>query len=276
MNPRVFQDLKISEDSNLRNAVVISNPLGEENSLMRTTTLPAMLDVMHRNYNQRIEEVKFFELGTIYIPEQLPITQLPQEQTIVTMGMYGGVDFYDLKGVIEELLDSLGVKEYEFTPEKSNPSFHSGRTAKVHVGGKELGLLGEIHPDVTHNYQISTRCYVAMLDFNMLLKSANLVPQYKPLPKYPAVTRDIAVLVKEDIMVKQIEDIISYSSAELLEDIHLFDVYKGKQTPEGMKSVAYAITFRAEDRTLTDEDVNKVFDKIIINLESKLGAELRK
>ncbi|MBZ4645536.1 MAG: phenylalanyl-tRNA synthetase, beta subunit [Clostridia bacterium] len=274
-SPKIFDYLNIPQDSELRKVVTISNPLGEENSIMRTTTLSGMLEVMARNYNHRVEQVKLFELGSIYIPKALPVQELPEEKLVVTLGMYGESDFYLLKGVVEELLYILGIQEYEIIPEKNNPSFHPGRTAKVYINQKELGIMGEVHPDVLENYELAVRSYVAMLDFNTLLENANMVAQYKPLPKYPAVTRDIAMLVKDEIMVKQIEDIIKQCSGKLLEDVKLFDVYKGKQIPEGMKSVAYSITFRASDRTLTDEDINKVFNKIINGLKTNLDAQLR-
>jgi phenylalanyl-tRNA synthetase beta chain len=274
-SPKIFDKLNIPEDSELRKVVVISNPLGEENSIMRTTTLSGMLETMARNYSRRVEQVRLFELGNIYIPKNFPVNELPEEKLIVTLGLYGNTDFYELKGVIEELICTLGISEYEIVPERENASFHPGRTAKIYLNQKEAGTFGEIHPDVLENYEIDTRAYVAMLDFNTLLENTNLVKQYKPLPKYPAITRDIALLVKDEILVKQIEDIIKQYSGKLLEDVKLFDIYKGKQIPKGMKSVAYSITFRANDRTLTDEDVNKVFDKIVNSLKVNLEAQLR-
>ncbi|NLY43458.1 MAG: phenylalanine--tRNA ligase subunit beta [Clostridiaceae bacterium] len=274
-SPRVFDSIRITQDSELRKVVTISNPLGEENSIMRTTTLPSMLEVMSRNYNHRVEQVRLFELGNIYIPKALPVQELPEEKIIVTLGMYGDCDFYDLKGTVEELLYVLGIHQYEIVPEKDNPSFHPGRTAKVLKGKVELGVLGEVHPDVLDNYDIGVRAYAAMLDFNLLMENANVEVQYTPLPKYPAVTRDIAMLVRDDVLAKQIEDAIKKYSGKLLEDCKLFDVYKGKQIPEGMKSVAYSITFRSSDKTLTDEDVQKVFNKIVDGLRNDLGAQLR-
>jgi len=274
-NPKVFDDLNIPSDSVLRNAVTITNPLGEESSIMRTTTLASMLEVLSRNYSHRIDEVALFELGTIYLPKSLPVNELPEEKVMVTVGMYGGVDFYDLKGIVEELLHTLGIKEYTVEKESQNPSFHPGRTAKLYVNGKELGIFGEVHPAVLENFEIGIRSYVAMLDFNLLCNASNLNVKYKPLPKYPAVTRDISMLVNEQVMVKEIETVIKKCSGKLLEELKLFDVYKGKQIPEGMKSVAYSIVFRAADRTLTDEDVNHVFDKIVKALQENLGAQLR-
>ncbi|WHH60188.1 phenylalanine--tRNA ligase subunit beta [Petroclostridium sp. X23] len=274
-SPKVFDYMKVPADSDLRKAVVISNPLGEENSIMRTTTLSGMIEVLARNYNRRVEKAKLFELGSIYIPKNIPVNELPEEKLVVTLGMYGDVDFYDLKGAVEELLFTLGIKDYDFVREQDHSSFHPGRTAKIYIGEDELGVVGEIHPDVLESYEVPTRAYAAMLDFNTLQARANLNAEYQPLPKYPAVTRDIAMLVKDEIMVKQIENIIKQCSGKILEDIKLFDVYKGKQIPEGMKSVAYSIIFRASDRTLTDEEINKVFDKIVKSLKENLDAELR-
>ncbi len=274
-NPKVFDALNIPEDSELRNVVKITNPLGEENSIMRTTTLSGILEVLGRNYNRRAEQVRLFELGSIYLPKSLPIQELPNEELKVTMGMYGNVDFYDLKGVTEELLYTLGIQNYDVVSCTDNPSFHPGRTAALMMNGQEFGIIGEIHPTVLENYEMDTKAYVGILDFDTLLNNYNEVSRYTPLPKYPAITRDIAMLVKDEILVKQIEDIIKKCSGKLLEDIKLFDVYKGKQIPNGMKSVAYSITYRASDRTLTDEDINKVFNKMLKQLKTDLDAQLR-
>ncbi len=219
--------------------------------------------------------MRLFELGSIYLPKSLPVQELPNEELKVTMGMYGNVDFYDLKGVTEELLYTLGIQNYEVVPCTDNPSFHPGRTATLLMNGQEFGIIGEIHPTVLENYEMDTKAYVGILDFDILLKNYKEVSKYTPLPKYPAVTRDIAMLVKDEILVKQIEDIIKKCSGKLLEDIQLFDVYKGKQIPQGLKSVAYSITYRANDRTLTDEDINKVFDKMLKQLKTNLDAQLR-
>jgi phenylalanyl-tRNA synthetase beta chain len=242
---------------------------------MRTTTLPEMLQVLSRNYNHRTEIVRLFEFGKVYFPKALPVSELPEERLMITLGMYGETDFYDIKGNVEALIDAIGIKDCEFEPLKDNPSFHPGKTALLLVNGKNVGVVGEVHPMVVENYEIDTRVFVAILDFELLLEGANLVPTYKPLPKYPAVTRDIAMLVSDDILVKQIDDIIKKCGGKLLEQLKLFDVYKGKQIPEGMKSVAYSITFRATDRTLTDDEINKVFNKILSSLKDNLGAVLR-
>ena len=274
-SPKVFDQLCLPDDSELRKAVTVSNPLGEETSIMRTTTIPSMLEVMSRNYNHRVEKVGLFEIGSIYIPKSLPVAELPDEKIMVTIGMYGDADFFEAKGVIDELLSNLGIVDIEYSPEKNHASFHPGRTATITINGQQLGLLGEVHPKVLENYELDVSSIIAVLDFEVLMQNASLVGKYKPLPKYPAVTRDIAMLVKDEIMVKQIENIIKKASGKLLEELKLFDVYKGKQIPEGMKSVAYSIAFRAEDRTLTDEDINVVFTKILNGLKNDLGAQLR-
>ena len=274
-SPNVFDMINLPADSLLRNTVNITNPLGEDYSVMRTTTIPAMLDVISRNYNRRTLSAKLFEISNIYLPKSIPVIDLPVEKLTLTLGMYGESDFYDLKGVIDELFGVLGIKEYEYIPERTRSEFHPGRTASISLKGCNIGVIGEIHPEVSEKFEGPQRTYVAIIDVDSLVNNACMVSQYKPLPKYPAVTRDIAMLVKDEIMVKQIEDIIRQRSGKILEEIKLFDVYKGKQVPEGMKSVAYSVVFRGEDRTLTDDDVNKAMRKVLDGLESSLNAQLR-
>jgi len=274
-SPKVFDMIRLPMDSKLRKAVVISNPLGEDYSIMRTTTIPDMLRCLSTNYNRRVEEARLFELSYVYLPVDDQVTQLPEEKQTLTIGMYGELDFFDLKGVIEELMAALGIDKCEFVPEKNNPSFHPGRTANLEIKGKVIGTIGQIHPEAAKKFECPEETYVGIVDFMSLVKYSSLTSEYKQLPRYPAVTRDIAMLVKDEIMVKQIEDIIKQSSGKILEEIKLFDVYKGKQVPEGMKSVAYSITFRAEDRTLTDDDVNKAMERILDGLKNNLGAQLR-
>ncbi len=274
-SPKVFDKINLPEDSELRKAVVITNPLGEDFSIMRTTTLPEMLEVMATNYNRRAEEARLFEMSYVYLPKSVPITELPYEKPVLTIGMYGNVDFYDLSGIVEEMMDVLRISEYEFLPVKDNPSFHPGRTAKLMVAGKESGIFGQIHPSVAEKFEAAQTNYIGIIDIEPLVEAANLMPEFKSLPKYPAVVRDIAMLVDEDILVKQIQKLICSNAGNILEEIKLFDVYKGKQVPEGKKSVAYSITFRASDRTLTDEEVGKSMNKVIKALSEKLGAQLR-
>lgn len=282
-SPTVFDMINLPENSPLRNAVVISNPLGEDTSIMRTTTIPEMLAVLARNFNRRIEEVKLYELSNTYSkanPRKSQVkgideSSLPEEIETLTLGMYGNADFFDIKGVIEGLLTGLRISSYDFEREESNPTFHPGRTANLLLNGEYAGTVGEIHPDVLQKFDIGARAYVAVIQVAKLIKNAGHISSYKPLPKFPAVSRDIAMLVKDEIMVKQIEEVIRQRAGKTLEEVKLFDVYKGKQVAEGMKSVAYSITFRADDRTLTDEEVGKSMSKIVDGLKKELEAQLR-
>jgi len=299
---KVFDKINLPSDSKLRDAVVISNPLGEDFKIMRTTTIPDMLDVISRNYNRRVEEARFFELSYVYfhekpdysqdsssikskaaasknVPENIyeneKLGKLPYQEQVLTIGMYGNTDYYELKGIVEELMDSLGIKEYSFEPEKENPTYHPGRTAKVFVNGIEAGIIGEIHPDVSERFEAPERTYIGTIKVGILIENTSMLKQYKELPKFPAITRDIAMLVPDEILVRQIESVIKQRAGKNLESIKLFDVYKGSQVPEGKKSVAYSISFRAADRTLTDDEVNKYMAKILDGLKTLLGAELR-
>lgn len=274
-SPKVFDMLNISKDSELRNAVCISNPLGEDFSIMRTTTLPDMLKALATNYSRRVEEAALFEVSYVYIPKSLPLTELPYEKPVLTIGMYGNVDFYSLSGIAEELMSELGISSYELDPVNNAPSFHPGRTAKLLINGKQCGILGEVHPTVAEKFGATQRNYIGMIDIEPLMANASLVHDYRPLPKFPAVSRDIAMLVDDSVLVKEIEQVIREKSGKILEGIRLFDVYKGKQVPDGKKSVAYSITFRASYRTLTDDDVNKTMSNIIKALSDKLEAQLR-
>ena len=275
-SPKVFDKLSIPADSDLRKAITISNPLGEDFSIMRTVTLNGILNSLSINYNRRNEEAGLFEIGKVYIPKSLPLTELPDEPSKLTVGMYGKMDFYTIKGIMEHLFQVLGMEKLvEYSPVSDIPFMHPGRTAEVSVNGKSFGYLGEIHPTTAENYNIGTRVYVAVIDMATLVENANLVNIYVPLPKFPAVTRDIAMLVKDEVIVKEIENVIRKKGGKLLESMNLFDVYKGSQIADGYKSVAYSITFRAPDRTLVDDDVNAVMNKILDGLKNELGAELR-
>lgn len=275
-SPKVFDKLNIPQDSDLRKTVTISNPLGEDFSIMRTVTLNGMLNSISTNYNRRNESAYLFEMGKVYIPKALPLTELPDERNMLTMGMYGNVDFYGIKGITEELFTVLGMRDkVSYSPKSDIPFMHPGRLADISVGDDSIGYVGEVHPAIAEKYAIGTKTYVAVIDVDKLYKYADFERTYKALPKYPATTRDIAVLVKDEVIVKDIEDIIKAKGGKLLESVQLFDVFKGKQIPEGYKSVAYNISFRADDRTLTDDEVNGPMKKIIKELEEKLGAQLR-
>lgn len=274
VSPKVFDKINLPADSELRNVVKIRNPLGEDYSIMRTTTLPSMMECLARNYSRNNSYARLFEMGKIYIKNE-DETKIPEERNILTIGMYGECDYLDLKGAVENILEGLGVKSAKYTRESENVSYHPGKTAKILIGKKVVGTLGEVHPDVTENYGVDTECYVAELDLDALYESADTDKKYKLIPKFPAVTRDIALLVDDELLAADIEETIRKAGGNLVENIELFDIYKGKQIPEGKKSMAYAICYRDENKTLTDKEVNKVHDKILRSLEFKLGAILR-
>ncbi len=274
-SPKVFDKLNIPKDSDLRNTVNIINPLGEDFSIMRTTTLNGILQSLSINYNRRNSQAWLFEMGKIYLPKSLPLNELPNEIEMLTIGMFGNADFYDLKGIIEGLLKTLGINNEEYIAEKELPFMHPGRCAKIFIDNQEIGFLGELYPAVTENYEIGEKVYVASINASILYEKASLEKLFKPLPKYPSVQRDIAMLIKEEIPVKSIENAIKEKGGKILVDVKLFDVYKGKQIQEGYKSVAYTLNFRAEDRTLKDDEVQAVINKILENLETKLCVQLR-
>ncbi len=276
-SPKVFDKLNIPTDSDLRKTVKISNPLGEDFSIMKTVSLNGILNSISTNYNRRNEYANIFELGKTYIPKSLPLTKLPEEKNYLTIAMYGNnIDFYGIKGVSEELFNVLGVSEkISYLPKSDIPFMHPGRLAEIKLDDIVIGYVGELHPIVADNYSIGAKTYIAEIDMDILVENTTFERTYKALPKYPAMTRDIALLVKDDVIVKDIEDIIKAKGGKLLESIQLFDVFKGKQIQEGYKSIAYKISFRASDRTLTDDEVNSPMKKILKELEDKLGAVLR-
>ncbi|MGL4739632.1 MAG: phenylalanine--tRNA ligase subunit beta, partial [Sarcina sp.] len=272
---KAFDMINLPTDSELRNVVRIKNPLGEDFSVMRTSILPSMMESLARNYTRNNEFARLFEVGKVYIPNE-DENELPTEKNILTIGLYGDADYFDLKGIVENLIAGLGINKFSFKRESENPSYHPGKTAVLTVGKNVLvGVLGEVHPDVTENYGVDTLCYTAELDLDALYSVANTEKKYAAIPKFPAVTRDIALLVDDEVLVADIEDTIKKAGQPLVESIKLFDVYKGEQIPEGKKSIAYAIVYRDPNKTLEDKAVNKVHDKILRALEHKLGAELR-
>lgn len=275
-SPKVFDKLRIPAGDKLRDTVTISNPLGEDFSIMRTTTLNGMLTSLSTNFNRRNESAALFEIGKVYLPKALPLTDLPDEPDTLTLGAYGNMDFYTMKGYVEYLFEALGMGDkVEYCANKEIPWMHPGRCASVCINGASFGYLGEVHPSVCDNYSIKTKTYIAVIDIASLVENACLVTAYKPLPKYPATTRDISMLVKDDVFVNQIEKIIKSKAGKHLEKLTLFDVYKGNQIPDGMKSVSYSLTFRADDRTLVDDDVNGAMKKVLDTLEKELNAVLR-
>ncbi len=275
-SPKVFDKLLIPADSKLRQTVTISNPLGEDFSVMRTVSFNGILNSLSTNYNRRNESAGLFEAARVYIPKSLPMTELPDEIPTLTIGMYGKMDFYDLKGIVEHLMNALGIGEKaEYSTETTLPWMHPGRTAAVSIDGKQVGYLGELHPVVAKNYDIGTKVYLAVLQIDDLIAASNMVNVYQPLPKFPAIARDIAMLVKEDVTVKQIADEIRKNGGEYLESVKLFDVYQGEQIEAGYKSVAYSISFRSAERTLADTDVAEAMQNILDGLAKELGAQLR-
>ena len=273
-SPSIYDKLLLPADSDKRSSVVISNPLGEDTSVMRTTTLASMLSTLGYNYSHQNVAASLFEIGKIYIPTEKG--KLPDEPEIITLGMYGNdMDFYDIKGICEVMLSELHVNNVTFEADTENPSYHPGRCASVLIDGKKVGTVGEVHPTVAENFGIETRAYAAELCLACIFGAIDNNIKFKALPKFPAVTRDIAMLVDKSRPVGDIEAVIRKASGQLLDTLELFDVYEGKQIPEGKKSVAYAISFRAPDRSLTNEEINKVFNKILKDLEYKLQAQLR-
>ena len=286
-SPKVFDKLCIKEDSKLRDVMKITNPLGEDFSIMRTTTLNGILTSLSTNFNRRNAEAALYEIGKIYIkpevvaapstdPKLLGENELPQEIKKLTIGQYGkNVDFFTMKGMVETLMEALHVEKFEFTRNSELEYMHPGRTANLIVNGKEAGFFGAIHPQVAKNYEIDTDVYMAELDLAAILAGVNQAVSFKPLPKYPATTRDIAMLVTSETLVGDLEKVIKQRGGKILESVELFDVYQGEQIEKGMKSVAYKLIFRDANRTLEDEDVQKVMKKILNGLEMNCGAKLR-
>ena len=274
-SPRVFDKMLIPADSPLRRTVNISNPLGEDFSVMRTTSLNGMLTSLATNYNRRNKDVRLYELANVYRPIALPLTELPDERMQFTLGMYGDGDFFTMKGVIEEFFDKAGMhKKPHYDPNGEHPYLHPGRKADIVYDGTVVGFLGEVHPDVADNYKIGDRAYVAVVDMPSIMEFTTFDRKYTGIAKFPAVTRDISMVVPKHILVGQIEDIIEQRGGRFLEGYKLFDIYEGAQVLAGHKSVAYSITFRAKDHTLEDKEVSAVMNKILNGL-SGLGIELR-
>ena len=273
-SPKVFDKLRIAQDSKLRNTVVISNPLGEDFSIMRTIPLNGMLTSLSMNYNRRNKDVKLYELATIYIPDAAGSDKLPQERNQLTLGFYGEGDFFTMKGVVEEFLERIGISKPEYDPKAGKEFLHPGRQANIVCEGTIIGYLGEIHPEVAGNYALGEKTYVAVIDMPSVAEKATFDRKYTGIAKFPAVTRDISMVMEKSILVGEIEKIIEKRAGKLLESYHLFDIYEGSQIKLGHKSVAYSISFRAKDRTLEDKDINPVMEKILEDL-GKMGIELR-
>ena len=275
-SPKVFDKLLLPADSPLRETVVITNPLGEDFSIMRTVSLNGMLASLATNYNRRNQNVRLYELGNIYLPKQTPVTELPEERMQFTLGMYGEGDFYTMKGVVEELFDKLGMHEKaEYDPSDKKPFLHPGRQADIVYHGNVIGYLGEIHPTVAANYAIKERVYVAVLDMPYVVEYASFDRKYRGIAKFPAVTRDLSMVVPKEVLAGDIEKVFDEKGGQYLERYALFDIYEGAQIKRGYKSIAYTLTFRAQDKTLEDADIQNAMNKILKKLE-ELGIELRK
>ena len=275
-SPKVFDKLLIPSDSPLRNTVDIMNPLGEDYSIMRTTSLNGMLTSLATNYNRRNKNVRLYELGNIYLPKSLPLTELPEERMQFTLGMCGDGDFFSMKGVVEEFFEKIGLHKKEtYDPNAGKPYLHPGRQANIIYDGVVVGYLGEVHPDVADTYGIGTKAYVAVLDMPEITKRATFDRKYTGIAKFPAVTRDISMVMPKEILVGQVEEVIEKKGGAYLESYALFDLYEGAQIKEGYKSVAYSIVFRAKDKTLEEAEISQAMEKILAGLE-ELGIELRK
>ena len=274
-SPKVFDKLCIPEDSDLRKVITISNPLGEDYSIMRTSTLNGMLASLSTNYNRRNKDVRLYELGNIYLPKSLPITELPDERTMFTLGMYGNGDFFDMKGVCEEFFEKIGMKKkVTYDPNSEKPFLHPGRQANMIYEGKVVGYLGEVHPSVADNYSIGEKAYIAVIDILDILEFAGFNHKYTGIAKYPAVTRDLSLVVPHAVLAGQIEEIFDQRGGNILESYQLFDIYEGAQIEKGFKSMAYSLVFRAHDKTLGENEISAAMKKIMNGLNG-LGIELR-
>ena len=274
VSPTIFDRIRIPVDSALRNTLKIQNPLGEDTSVMRTTALPSMLDILARNSAYHNKTAKLYELAKIYLPTQGQV--LPEEPKILLLGTYGtGESFFTIKGELEAIFTALNVKKARYTADSTNPSYHPGRCAKVSIDGEDIGYIGQIHPLAAENYDIHDEVYCAEINFTKLFDLQLPEATYVPLPKYPTVSRDLAVVCDENVTVAQVEDTIGAAAGKLLRSSKLFDIYQGTGVPEGKKSMAFSLELRADDRTLTDADCEQVMIKVLTALQHKLNAVLR-
>ena len=274
-SPKVFDKLLLPADAPERNAIRISNPLGEDFSIMRTISLNGILTSLATNYNRRNKDVRLYEMGNIYIAKSLPLTELPDERMQLTLGFYGEGDFYSMKGVVEEFLDSVGMLDkVSYDPNAGKTFLHPGRQANIVYEGEVIGYLGEVHPQVADNYDIDTRVYVAVIDMPHIVEHANFNVIYKGIAKFPAVTRDLSMVVPKNVLAGDIEKMITQRGGKKLESLELFDIYEGSQIKDGFKSMAYSLVFRDREKTLEEEEIASAMKKILNGLES-LGIELR-
>ena len=273
-SPSVFDQIRIPADSPLRNVLRIQNPLGEDTSIMRTIALPSMLEILSRNNAYHNKAAKLYEIATVYLPREGQV--LPEEPKKLMLGTYGTAEtFFTLKGELEAIFSGLRMKKAEYTAEKNDPSYHPGRCARITVDGVDIGVMGQVHPLVAANYGMDSEVFCAELDLTKMMGLLLPEPTYVPLPKYPAVSRDLAVVCNEEVTVAQAEKVIAAAAGKLLRDVKLFDIYRGVGVPTGKKSMAFSLELRADDRTLTDSDSEAVTSKVLKALEDQLGATLR-
>ena len=274
VSPEIFDRIRLPEDSPLRNPMRIQNPLGEDTSVMRTTALPSMLDILSRNMAYRNKSVKLYELAKIYLPKEGQLQ--PEEPKILVLGSYGeNVDFFSIKGELEAIFSALRIKKASYVADHNNPSYHPGRCAAVSVDGVLVGYIGQLHPLVAENYDMDAPVYCAEINMELLMGQQLPEPTYKPLPKFPTVSRDLAIVCNENVTVAEAEAVIRKSAGKLLRDVALFDIYRGANIGEGKKSLAFSLSLRADDRTLTDADSEQVVTNILTALSKELDAALR-
>lgn len=285
INSKSFDLLGLPGDDLLRLAIPLANPLTEEHNVMRTTLIPSLLQVVGVNMAKQVKNVEIFELGAAYLPEKLPLEKLPYEQPTLAGAVTGRsvkniwgtqeeIDFFYLKGILENMLENLGINDYTFTQGECS-YLHPGKTAVITIMGEKAGLIGEVHPDVLESYQINQRVYVFELRLDKLLDKISLMHKYHQLPKYPSITRDLAIVLKEEIPARKVEEIIRAVGKDLIEEVTLFDVYQGEQVAVGQKSLAYSLVYRSPEKTLTDEEINPIQEQLVNRLTNELGASLR-